>query len=160
MNTQLESSILKDNINKEIPTPVEFDKDILPLSVKKIFIDKSDQNIKFIINNIVNENNKTRCWDKDGIRNNNPKHSSCVVFKREKEPLLDQVQPKFNSSIHKNISDPKENEWLFSPTRLEVDHNLNFFFLFFCFLLVYLQIIYFLLPKLCFILLLRYKIYF
>ena len=124
MNTQLESSILKDNINKEIPTPVEFDKDILPLSVQEDIYYKSDQNRKFIINNIVNENNKTRCWDKDGIRNNNPKHSSCVVFKREKEPLLDQVQPKFNSSIHKNISDPKENEWLFSPTRLEVDHNL------------------------------------
>ena len=90
MKTDLESSVLKDNINKEIPTPAEFDKDILPLAVQEDNYYKSEQNRKFIIDNVVNEkNNKMRCWNKDGIRNSNPKHSNCVVFKREKEVLLD-----------------------------------------------------------------------
>lgn len=42
--------------------------------------------------------------------------------KSQKKRLV-RSQPQYNPSVHKNISDQKENNWLFSPTRIEIDHN-------------------------------------
>ena len=108
---------------KEVPTPAEFDSDILPMSIQEDSLYKSEQNRKLLLQNVVLEN-RPNCWNADGIRNEDPHNLSCNTFQREQEPLIDAMQPRFNSSIHKNISDDNESKWLFSPTRLEVDHNL------------------------------------
>ena len=109
--------------DKNIPTPIEHDKDILPLSIQEDGHYKAEQNRQLILKN-THLKNRPNCWDCNGINKENPHHLSCNIFEREQEHLIDSIQPKFNSSIHKNLSDKKENEWLFSPTRLEIDHNL------------------------------------
>lgn len=126
-DSSLHFSLTKDlNLNlglKENPKPLEHNKDILPLSVEQDSYYKHEQNKNFIYQNVYDEK-KPNCWDCNGIKKENPHHSTCNIFEREQEPLLDSMQPRFNSSIHKNITDKKENEWLFSPTRMEIDHNL------------------------------------
>ena len=42
--------------------------------------------------------------------------------KKNNKTLIKQ-QPQFNPTVHKNVSDKKENNWLFLPTRVEIDHN-------------------------------------
>ena len=112
-----------DGISTKNPMPVEFANDFLPKMVEKDVHYK-----KLKIQNKKNKqvcNTELRCWDCQSVANRNPQFCSCNSinkFKLERTPLLN--SPKFNPSIHKNISDKKENEWLFSPTRLEIDHNL------------------------------------
>ena len=67
--------------------------------------------------------NSLSSWDSFGINNKNNSNCSDTNnnFKREQAPLIS--SPKFNSSLMKNISDEKENSWLFEPTRVEIDHN-------------------------------------
>ena len=104
------------------PMPVEFANDFLPTIVEQ---DVNYRKLKEI--NEKNKkvcNNKMRCWDCQSVANRNPQFCSCSSinkFKLERTPLLN--TPKFNPSIHKNISDEKENNWLFTPTRVEIDHN-------------------------------------
>ena len=113
----------ENGIGKDVPTKVEFQNDFLPNIVEK---DIQYRNLKEI--NKKNKKlvkNNLRCWDCNGIQNNNPHDFSCSSinnFKLESAPLLE--QPSFNPSIHKNLGDKKRDGWLFSPTRLEIDHNL------------------------------------
>lgn len=93
--------------------PTDYYQDFTPLLVEKdINYIKEVENAK--IEKQTNSLKDKSFWDSNGIINKNPE-----VFVREEIPL----QPKFNSSIMKNISDKKENSWLFSPTRVEIDHN-------------------------------------
>jgi hypothetical protein len=114
---------LYNNTNaKEIPTPPEFNKDILPLMIQKDTIYQ-----KIVKHNEQKKKlcNKTKkCWDCSSVLTRNPKYCSCSSinnFKQEKETLLE--QPQFNPSIHKLSSNKTDNHWLFDPTRLEVNHN-------------------------------------
>ena len=93
--------------------PKDYYQDFIPL-----LVEKDIQYLKEVENTELAKN--TKClkdksfWDSNGIINKNPE-----VFVREETPL----QPKFNTSIMKNLSDKKENSWLFEPTRVEIDHN-------------------------------------
>lgn len=108
---------------KDVPTKVEFQYDFLPNMVEK---DVHYRKIKEMTEkNKKICNNELRCWDCNSVQNRNPNNCSCSSinnFKLERAPLLE--QPSFNPSIHKNLGDKKRDGWLFSPTRLEVDHNL------------------------------------
>lgn len=99
----------------------DYYQEFTPLLVEKdIHYLKEKENVKLKVNNDCSKNK--RCWDNNGILNRDPKYFSCSSlnnFKREPIPL----QPTFNSSLIKNISDKKENSWLFKPTRVEIDHN-------------------------------------
>ena len=121
-NIVLPYSIYEGNTTKN-PMPVEFANDFIP----KMF-EKDIHYNKLKTQNKKNKqvcNTELRCWDCQSVANRNPQFCSCNSinkFKLERTPLLN--TPKFNPSIHKNISDTKNNEWLFAPTRLEIDHNL------------------------------------
>ena len=110
-------------VGKDVPTKVEYQFDFLPNMVEK---DIHYRKLKDINQKNKNKcNNQLRCWDCNSVKNNNPHNCSCSTlnnFKLERAPLLE--QPTFNPSIHKNLGDKKRDQWLFSPTRLEVDHNL------------------------------------
>ena len=121
-NIVLPHSLYDGNIIKEVTTPLEFKKDFIPLMIqedlnyKKLKI-HSDQKKKMC-------NNKQQCWDCDGVLNRDPQFCSCDSinnFKREGTPIIE--QPSFTSTIHKLVSEHKENDWLFKPTRVEIDHN-------------------------------------
>ena len=118
-DTKLHFSIT--DVENIIPRPLEHDKDILPLYTENDKLFKKEENRKFMLKNCSKE---LGCWDTNGIRNQNPHHNTCNVFQKSQVPILDSLQPQFNSSIHKNLGDKKRDEWLFSPTRLEIDHNL------------------------------------
>lgn len=113
---------LYENTNKGKTKELEFQTDFLPNIVEKdIHYKNLDTMIK---KHKKNCNNNLRCWDCNSVTNRDPQFCSCSKinkFKLEKAPLLE--QPMFNPSIHKNLSDEKNNSWLFSPTRIEVDHN-------------------------------------
>lgn len=116
----LEYSPYNNNNGKEVPTPMEFQRDILPLSIQE------DTKFKEKKNKQINEINKIcdkkkRCWDCSGVRTSHAKKCSCNSFQRENEPL--EPIPSFNPSLHKHLSDKKNNDWLFRPTRIEIDHN-------------------------------------
>jgi len=98
-----------DYYNEFLPLLVEQDINHLLLSENKI----TTQKLVHTKNNI--------CWNcnSGGKQSLTCKCKSLNIFKRDTIPL----QPKFNSSIMKNISDKKENSWLFEPTRVEIDHN-------------------------------------
>lgn len=120
-NIDLPYSIYRGSTTKN-PMPVEFANDFLPNMVEK------DIHYKELQENYV-KNKKTcntdlRCWDCQSVPNRNPQYCSCNSinkFKLERSPLLE--TPKLNPSLHKNVSDEKNNGWLFSPTRVEIDHN-------------------------------------
>ena len=120
-NIDLPYSIYRGSTTKN-PMPVEFANDFLPNMVEK------DIHYKELKENYI-KNKKTcntdlRCWDCQSVSNRNPQYCSCNSinkFKLERSPLLE--TPKLNPSLHKNVSDEKNNGWLFSPTRVEIDHN-------------------------------------
>jgi len=121
-NITLPHSLYDGNISKEVPTPPVFNKDIMPLMIQK------DLNLKNLKRQSKQKqkicNNKQQCWDCNGVLNRDPKYCSCDSinnFKREGTPIIE--QPTFTSTIHKLISEHKDNEWLFKPTRVEIDHN-------------------------------------
>jgi hypothetical protein len=92
--------------NQIIPyrQPDMYKKDIMPL----LFQEKKC-NIKC--------NNNVKCWNCDGIRNQNPKQCNCDNTLHT-APLL--TEPTFYKSLHNKSND---NEWLFSPTRVNLAHN-------------------------------------
>lgn len=110
----------KRDLNKKI-NPNDYYNDFLPLLVEQDI----NHLIQFENNQQQNKNNKNNknniCWNcnSGGKQSLTCKCKSLNKFERETIPL----QPKFNSSIMKNISDKKENSWLFEPTRVEIDHN-------------------------------------
>ena len=111
ISTRLWGTIKSEDYYQEF-TPLLVEKDIHYL--------KEKENVELKMNSDCSKNK--RCWDNNGILNKDPKFFSCSPlnnFKREPIPL----QPTFNSSLIKNISDKKENSWLFKPTRVEIDHN-------------------------------------
>ncbi len=117
-------------LSKTVPTIPEFNRDILPVMLQK------DVNYNKLREKQLNDKNVNshKCYDRFGIINDDPK--KCKCFSHNKTPnrknnnnknitqkKLVRSQPQFNPSLHKNISDHKENGWLFSPTRIEIDHN-------------------------------------
>ena len=78
--------------------------------------------------------NSHKCYDRFSIINDDPKKCKCFSHNNDQiiknnnnknitHKKLVKTQPQFNPTVHKNISDQKENSWLFSPTRIEIDHN-------------------------------------
>lgn len=110
-NIKIEYSNLNDSMNKELPIPAIYQTEILPNKIQ-------DKNCK-----IKNKcDNNVRCWDCMGIRNNHPRKCKCDGNQVIKKKLC--IEPNFNPSMHKQMSNISENSWLFSPTRLEIDKNL------------------------------------
>lgn len=109
---KLEYSNLKEKINKELPIPEMYQKEILPNMIQEKYN-------KIISKNKCDKN--VRCWDCMGIRNNHNKKCNCDGNQVMKKMLT--IEPIFNPSIHKQISNITENSWLFEPTRVEIDKN-------------------------------------
>ena len=103
-------------LSKTVPTIPEFNKDILPVMLQK--------DIHY------NKLNKSQARKHNFRKYNKYDRLSLLIedkgksknSKSQKKKLV-RTQPQFNPSLHKNISDHKENGWLFSPTRIEIDHN-------------------------------------
>lgn len=118
-------------LSKTVPTIPEFNKDILP------FMLQQDLNYNKIREKELNKKNinSHKCYNRFGIINNDPKKCKCFTHlhknttkkndsnKYTRQNKLVKSQPQYNPSLHKIISDKTENNWLFSPTRVEIDHN-------------------------------------
>jgi hypothetical protein len=94
-------------LNKTVPTIPEFNRDILPVMLQKdIYYNKLKAK------QLKDKNAKShKCRDCLSI-NDKSKKCKCKC----KCKTLVKLQPQFNSSVHKNVSEQKENDWLFSPT--------------------------------------------
>ena len=123
---ELPYSLYTGNKVKSKSKPSDYYNEFLPKLVENdVYYNNNDKNI-FKSRDYYKKKsnaNSLSSWDSFGINNKNNSNCSDTNnnFKREKAPLIS--SPKFNSSIMKNISDEKENSWLFEPTRVEIDHN-------------------------------------
>jgi hypothetical protein len=104
------------NVSKTVPTIPEFNKDILPAILEK------DINYNNLKEKKLKRNNLKKKYDRYSILIDE-KNKNYDYFPHYEENELLKLQPKFNSSIHKNSSDKTGNSWLFSPTRVEINHN-------------------------------------
>ena len=113
----LPHALYEGELSKTVPTLPEFNKDILPVMLQK--------DVHY--NDFKKKNSNRGLSNKSSINKHNKYDKFSLLIeeddkKEQTNTKLLKLQPQFNPSIHKNLSDKKENNWLFKPTTTNISN--------------------------------------